>query len=252
MTSATNVRYLSANRILGWQVRTVDGASAGVMSLLVDTDAWRVPFLGADAQAWAPDRQVLVNVAAIGGIDEPAGEIGIAMDARFLRSGPVLEAGKVPAEISARAAPPPGWEQQWRTAVAPENQQDPPAPPAPENTAVVSDGASEDAMIDSSHLVRWEELRDCRVETADGAQMRLMDLLIDDSDWSLAYLEVAFGPDSGRSGPARPRAAWFRLRRSTGGTAAGRYSTSPSGRTSCAARNWCLTRVRPARSAMCA
>jgi hypothetical protein len=206
MMPDTTAHYLSANRVLAFRLRTVDDARAGVMGLLVDTDAWRVPFLSADAAAWAPGRQVLVSVATIGGIDEPAGEIGVALDAPFLRSGPTLEAGKVPAEISARTAPPPGWEQHWQAAVAPENATDPPSPPAPESTHVVSDGASEDAMIDSSSFVPWEELRGSRVETADGQHLQLMDLLIDDSDWSVTYLEVAFGPDSGQrvAAPARP------------------------------------------------
>lgn len=106
-----------------------------------------------------------------------------------------------PNAITASAAAPPG------AAVAPENANDPPAPPAPENTRVVSDGATEDAMVDSSGFVLWEELRGSRVEKADGRHLQLMDLLIDDSDWSVAYLEVAFGSDSGQRLAERTRSA---------------------------------------------
>jgi hypothetical protein len=55
-----------------------------------------------------------------------------------------------------------------------------------------------DLILDVEQLIRADTLRGMLAETVDGSLLRIRDLLIDDSDWSLAYLDLlrADGPGS--------------------------------------------------------
>jgi len=203
MTIETHANHLSANALLNWRLRTVDDVAAAVSDLIIDTQDWAVRFLAADAQSWAPNRQVLVGTPAVAGVDEVRGEIDLALDAEFLRTGPVLGSGESPSNLKLRSVPPPGWEQQWRATVAPEESVPAPPPLAPETVA----GGALGSSADSSSLVRMATLNACRVETADGVRMQIADLLIGDADWWLSYFDLAMGPDAGRRVSDRMRTA---------------------------------------------
>jgi hypothetical protein len=203
MTTETLAHHLSANALLNWRLRTVDDVAAAVSDLIIDTQVWAVRFLAADAQSWAPNRQVLVGTPAVAGVDAVRGEIDLALDAEYLRNGPVLGSGESPSNLKLRSVPPPGWEQQWRATVAPEESVPAPPPPAPETLA----GAVLGSAADSGSLVRMATLNTCRVETADGVRTQIADLLIGDADWWLSYLDLAMGPDASRRVSDRMRTA---------------------------------------------
>ncbi|WP_295885778.1 hypothetical protein [uncultured Thiohalocapsa sp.] len=54
-------------------------------------------------------------------------------------------------------------------------------------------------------MVRLDTLRGVQVETADGTALVVQDLLIDDSDWSLSYLDLLLPADRDARGGAEAK-----------------------------------------------
>jgi len=182
-------RYLSANTLLECRLRTTDGTEAVLRDLIVDAGAWNIGFLAAEVEGWAPDRQILLLPGDIAAVDEARGEIALSLDAAALRASPSLAAGNEVGGLDADMAPPEGWEAQWAADSDPEGTgENPPVAPDPVEPRALDLG-------DGAELIRAETLRGYAVETADGNQVRMLDLLIDDADWGLAYLELAVGPN---------------------------------------------------------
>ncbi|WP_200335834.1 hypothetical protein [Thiocystis violacea] len=88
-----DLRFDAKNSPLGFKLRTIDHTSAGLRDLILDTERWSVRFLAAEADAWAPDRDVLVMPSSVAGVDEAGRELELAVDAETLRSSPLLTPG---------------------------------------------------------------------------------------------------------------------------------------------------------------
>jgi hypothetical protein len=184
-------RYLSANRLLACNLRTSDGGRAVLRDLVIDTEAWSVGFLAVEIEGWAPDREVLLLPSDLAAVDTVRGEVALGLDAPTLRAGPSLTAGTRLGGMDADRTPPAGWQSQWAAdADAAGRGENPPLAPGPVQSRVPD-------MGDGGDLIRAETLRGYTVETADGVRLRLLDLLIDDADWSVAYLELAIATDRG-------------------------------------------------------
>ncbi len=191
-----NASYLSVNELLNWTLRTRDGATAGLRDLVVDTANWSVRFLA--VEAGSPSRQLQIPPRIVSSLDESRGEIAINLDAASLRTGSTPS----PDDLDGDAGLPIGWEEQWRARTDPEEvEETPPTAPmrrwqlAPEGT------------VDKRDLIRADSLYGYCVETADGVPTRIMDLLVDDSDWSVRYLELAVEAETGRKEAGRLREA---------------------------------------------
>jgi len=191
-------RYLSANTLLECRLRTTDGGIAVLRDLIIDASVWNIGFLAAEVEGWVPDRHVLLLPADVAGVDEARGEIELSLDAASLRASPTLAAGNELASLDEAMTPPTGWEEQWAADADPEG--------TGETPAMAPDPVEPRAMdlSDSAELIRADTLRGYAVETADGVEVRMLDLLIDDTDWSLAYLELAVGPN-GKKGRTAER-----------------------------------------------
>jgi hypothetical protein len=187
-------RYLSANRLLACNLRTTDGGKAVLRDLVIDTEAWSVDFLAAEVEGWAPDREVLLLPGDVAAVDAVRGEVALSLDAPTLRASPSLTAGSRLGGLDADTAPPAGWHSQWAADADPAGRgENPSSAPDPVQRRALQPG-------DGGDLIRAETLRGYAVETADGMRLRPLDLLIDDADWSVAYLEVAVAPaGSGRA-----------------------------------------------------
>jgi hypothetical protein len=184
-----SARYLSANTLLECRLRTTDGGTAVLRDFVIDASAWTIAFLAAEVEGWVPDRHVLLLPGDVAGVDEARSEIELSLDAASLRASPTLAAGNDLASLDADMAPPAGWESQWAAETDPESTAEAPATaPDPVEPRAMDLG-------DSAELIRADTLRGYGVETADGVEVRMLDLLIDDADWSLAYLELAVGPN---------------------------------------------------------
>jgi hypothetical protein len=185
-------RYLSAEALLRCRLLTSDGALAGLTDLILDTEDWHVRFLAAGVQRWATDHDVLVTPQLVARVDEARGVVTLDLSSTDLAAGPLLDTGRGPGGFDdAAIVMPAAWRARWRARV---------------ESGGGGVGAHPAAGLDldptrigTGQLIRGDTLRGMRAETADGHRLRIQDLLIDDSDWTLAYLDL-LATASGRPG----------------------------------------------------
>jgi hypothetical protein len=192
-----NQTFLSMNTLFGWRLRTTDGMTAGLQDALLDTESWTVQMLLAEAEAWAPERELLLAPRMVTGYDEGRAEIDLDTDSETLRSSPRMAAEDGVAGVGDEDALPPSWDAHWRAEIDPEEAIDPPPAPTDEldNEIAADLGIETDLSLDD--LMRTETLLECSAETADGVSLTINDLVIDDRDWALAYLDIGIGARDG-------------------------------------------------------
>jgi hypothetical protein len=191
--------YRSAETLLACRLATRDGFEAGLTDLMLDARDWHVRFLAVDAQTWALDRDALLTPRVLGTIDEARRLIGIDLTAEELKASPLLDAGSGRAGFDAAGLPtPPHWREHWRARIAPEGGVDPPPPPV--HAAETAPDLGAETSLSADQMIRADNLRGLRAETADGSELRILDLLIDDTDWSVAYFDLLRAADRGARG----------------------------------------------------
>lgn len=194
-----NQSFLSLHQLLGWRLRTSDGMTAGLRDALVDTDSWTVRLLLAEAEGWAPEQELLIAPRMVSGYDAARAELNLDIDAGALRGSPALAMEDGLAGLGDEETPPPAWDAHWRAEIAPEEAYDPPPPPTDAlDSEVAADlGVETDLSVDD--LLRAETLLGWSAETADGVNLSIHDLVIDDRDWALAYVDVAIRESGARA-----------------------------------------------------
>ena len=195
-----NQSFLSLNTLFGWRLHTTDGMTAGLQDALLDTDAWTIRLLVGEADAWAPERELLIAPRMVAGYDEVRAELDLDADAETLRSSPMMATEDGIAGVGDEEALPPDWDAHWRAEIDPEDVVDPPPPPTDQIEAEVAAdlGAETDLSVDD--LLRAETLFGWSAETADGVSLIIHDLVFDDRDWALAYLDLAIAEPSANAG----------------------------------------------------
>lgn len=199
--------YLKAGDLIGCRVRTLDGESAALRDLVVDLRTWAVRYLAAETDAWAPGNQVLVATRSLAGVDEPSREIAVDLTFEQLRNSPSLASDSpITRDFEENYYRHYGWEDQWQADIDAETVEEPPGPTAPP----AEEPMPAEANPDMPGLGRYEELRTWLGETSDGALVRPLQLLVDDADWTLPYLEVLMDdlPIRERFLVARALVAW--------------------------------------------
>jgi hypothetical protein len=186
---------LSAELLLGCRLRTADGAEAGLTDLILDTEQWSVQFLAVDAQRWALDRDLVLTPRLLSGVDEARRELTLGLTGAELRASPQLDMDDEGfAGFDNAAETTPAWRRHWQAEMQPEAGVDPPPPPAEEDEVAADLGA--ETQVSAEQLVRMDVLRTLAIRATDGVDLRVEDLLIDDSDWSLAYLQAVLPADA--------------------------------------------------------
>lgn len=192
---------LSLDALLGARLRTPDSAEAGVIDALIDPRQWSIPFLTAEADAWAPHRECLISTSTITAADPAAAEIDLILNAAELRQCPKL-GDDVDARIGTAGAqpaqPPANWERQWQARTDPELAEEQPSPP----TAM----AAGTVEADLDELIRFSTLRQVDIETLDQRPAWLVDALVNDSQWTLVrWVLSTSAPDHWQVIPSEAR-----------------------------------------------
>lgn len=195
-----NQSFLSLNTLLGWRLRTRDGATAGLRDALLDVDSWTLRLLSAEAEAWAPERELLLAPRMVSGYDEARAELDLDMDAETLRSSPTMANGDGISGIGDEESLPPAWDAHWRAEIDPEDAVDPPPVPTEELDTEVPADLGVETDLSANELLRAETLMGWAAETADGVSLTINDLVVDDRDWALTYLDIGIS-DPGAEGP---------------------------------------------------
>lgn len=179
--------YLKAEQLIGYRIRTWDDQYAALRDLVINTQNWSVPYLSVEAEALAPRRQVLVPSRSLLGLDEALREISVELTGAQLRESPSLDASEsVTRDFEEQYERYYGWENQWRSEIDAESVEDPPQPVAPP----ADEAQPQEADADFPGLLRFTTLINWQGRTSDGVPVQLQNLLLDDSDWSLPYLEI--------------------------------------------------------------
>ncbi|MBK1724515.1 hypothetical protein [Thiocystis violacea] len=76
------------------------------------------------------------------------------------------------------------------------------APPAPvdEIRGEIAAELGAEPDLGADRWIRADRLRRIACETTDGVSARITDLLIDDADWELAYVELTLAPEASEHG----------------------------------------------------
>ena len=178
---------LKGTDLVGYRVHATDGEAGALKDLLIDAGDWSVRYLAVDAEAWAPQEEVLVVPRSLTEIDEARRELAVDLTAEEVRESPSLAAGApVDRDFEENWYRHHGWEAYWREEVAEEADAEPPTPPGPP----VDEAMAADSDPDAPALLRFGNLGRCRGETSDGAPVTIADVLVDDNEWTVDYLEV--------------------------------------------------------------
>ena len=196
--------YLSANRLLGFKLRTLDEVSVGLRDLILDEEQWIVRYLVADAAAWAPHRGVLVTMRSVTGLDEVRGELSLNLYAEALGANAFVASGDGLDGVPEDGSPPPARRTPWRAEIAADLAVDPPPLPIHDLDRELTSMSGADPDFSAARWVRAETLRRIAGETADGVAVRVIDMLIDSADWAVTYLDVV-GPDDNNRQADRAR-----------------------------------------------
>ncbi|MEA3641679.1 MAG: hypothetical protein VBE63_17300 [Lamprobacter sp.] len=188
-----NQRFLAVSHLFGTRLRTTDGMTAGLRDVLLDTDQWIIRLLTVEAEAWAPERELLIAPRMVTGYDEARAELDLDADAETLRSSPAMVAEDGLAGLGDEDALPPDWAAHWRAEIDPEAGVDPPPPPADELESEVAADLGVETDLSADDVLRAETLLGWAAETADGVALSINDLVFDDRDWALAYVDVSIG-----------------------------------------------------------
>jgi hypothetical protein len=195
-----NQSFLSAQTLLRCQFLTRDGSGAGITDLILDALSWRVRFLAIEAVQGGPHQDLLVTPWLVAEVDEARRTVVLDLIAADLEAAPPLAFGEgvVGLENAGVIVPP-----DWRSRFEPDAGID--AHPAPAGGDVMAADPAAGADFDpeqlqAAQLTRLTGLRRMRAETADGTELRIQDLLIDENDWPVAYLDLLLPADRGARG----------------------------------------------------
>jgi hypothetical protein len=181
--------------LIGYRVHAVDGEAGALRDLVIEPSAWMVRYLVVGADAWAPDHEVLLAPRSLGDIDEQRREVSTELSVDQLRSSPALAAGRpIVRGFEENWYRHFGWEQYWNAEIDVETAPEPPVPPAPP----AEEPLASDTNPESPGLVRLENLRNWEAMTTDRVPLPVVDVLFDDADWTVDYLEVAIDNQPGR------------------------------------------------------
>jgi hypothetical protein len=187
-------RYLKTGGLIGYQLATLDEGTAVLRDLVLDLREWVVRYLSVEADAWTPGHEVLVVPRAVTEIDEVTGTIGVELTIEQLRNSPALAAGSpILRDFEENIYRYSGWEDYWSSEIDPETAEAPPLATGPPT----EEPRPGEANADAPGLIRLEELLTWAGETSDGWPIRPIEILLDDTDWTLPYLEILVSAGDG-------------------------------------------------------
>jgi hypothetical protein len=177
----------SARKIDGCVIHATDGDIGSVEDLYFDDHAWTVRYLVADLGNWLPGRQVLVSPQSRARAEAAAGRILFNLTGEQIRNSPdVATALPMLRNSEAALAHYYGWPTYWTgslyTGMAPVGL----TPVPQEEPTPAEDTAPEHAP----HLRSFRDVCGYRLQAMDRQVGHFADLLIEDRDWSIRYIEI--------------------------------------------------------------
>lgn len=186
---------LNATAIQGLTVAGRDGAIGTICGVLFDDVSWTVRWLVVDTGTWLTGRKVLLPPSALGHPDPETRSFPVRLTRAAVEASPEQGAHlPVSRQVETEIYDHYGWSPYWGSGYYPGGYgmlaggytigSD------PESLSATDDIARQAVHADDPHLRSAEAVTGCHIEAMDGTIGHVVDLLVDDTDWSIHHLVV--------------------------------------------------------------
>lgn len=180
-----------ASAIVGYGIEARDGGLGAVHDFLFDDATWRVRWMVVDTGAWLPGRKVLVPAYALGKPDVDAKKVAVDLTREQVKNGPALDGDdpvsrRLEADLYKHYGREPYWSLSdfivgaaatlFAAPFAPSGEDKPPSAP--------------DSSVATFALRSSRDMVAHRIHASDGDIGHVADLIVDDTDWGVRYLEI--------------------------------------------------------------
>ena len=165
----------------GYRLQAVDGEIGRVEDVYFDDQRWQVRYLVIKTGSWLLGRQVLLVPDVMGGIDDENQAFEVNLSCEQIKNAPPVDTDQpVSAHYQQLYHRYYSWEPYWSNDPL---FQAPPVliPPSP---------TEEGSEPDNPHLRSSREVTGYQLEAEDGGVGHVEDFVLDDSTWSVRYLEI--------------------------------------------------------------
>jgi hypothetical protein len=180
-----------AREIEGFELRARDGQIGHVSDFFFDDRRWTVRYFVVDTGAWLDHREVLIAPTAVCGVDLTQRLLSVDLTSQQVRESPAVDPTEpISREQELLLTQYYSWPMYWTGAGFgdPLLMSTPPFLPVNAPRPVRSKAVS---SLDEEHHIRSvDDVRGHRIEANDGMIGHVDEFLLDDRDWSIAYLVV--------------------------------------------------------------
>jgi hypothetical protein len=183
----------SVQRMRGFSIRAIDGPSGVVDECLFDDRQWTARYTVANIGGWLLSELVLLPVTALGALDQEARILKVGLARQQVREcSDITSDPPVSHQRAAGSRSLDGHLAYWGTSI--------PwglglCPGDPVALALVHESIQQElkrARRGDPHLRSTRALRGYAVQACDGAVGRVVDFVIDDMNWTIRYIAIAY------------------------------------------------------------
>ena len=165
----------------------IDGQMGSISELYFDDQNWKVRYLIINTGGWLTGRNVLIAPIAVADIDDAAASIRINLRKEQIEQAPPIEKAKpISRQYEEAYYEHFRWAPYWQSGTTALGTPIPYPEPPPMNV----DEPTFSESPEKSHLRSSAEVTGYRIHAQDGEIGHIEDLVIDDEDWIVRYVEV--------------------------------------------------------------
>lgn len=193
----------NASTLNGYAIEALDGRLGTVSDFLFDDTSWSVRWLVVDTGKWLPGRKVLLPVSVLGHVDEKQEAFAVRLTMQQIKDSPDIDADRpVSRQMETNVYDYYGWTPYWSTGLYldgygylggmgyPEGVLS--GTPSRRDLQREEMIAAANAQLEDGdpHLRSMAAVTGYHIHATDGEIGHVMDLFVEDADWSLRYLLV--------------------------------------------------------------
>ena len=165
----------------------IDGQMGSISELYFDDQNWKIRYLIINTGGWLTGRNVLIAPIAVADIDDAAASIRINLRKEQIEQAPPIEKAKpISRQYEEAYYEHFRWAPYWQSDTTALGTPIPYPEPPPMNV----DEPAFSESPEKSHLRSSAEVTGYRIHAQDGEIGHIEDLVIDDEDWIVRYVEV--------------------------------------------------------------
>ena len=169
------------------KLQALDGEVGGVQELYIDSRTWSVRYLVVETGGWFLGREVLIAPVAVSGIDDGERIMRLNLTKTQIEQAPPVDKAKPPTrEYEEAYYRHFNWSPYWQPGAATLGS----SLPYPAAPSLNLDAALLSESPGHPHLRSSRDMTGCGIHTQDGEIGHVEDLVIDDGEWLVRYMEV--------------------------------------------------------------